>query len=643
MKYFKTSIVATAYITALGVALPAKEPRTSDTDTYEYVIIGSGPGGGPLAANLAEAGHTVLILEAGVNKTDTLNQSIPAYFGLNQIDPTQGWFFYVNNFESEKDAILDEKLVWETAEGKKYVGSDPPTGSRVLGIHYPRAGTLGGCDTHNGGIVVVPPNRDWDSIANLTGDISWSAKNMRTYYEAIEDNLHVPEGTPGHGFGGYLGVDVTHANIVSTDKQRIANARGTAQAFGKVKRSKSTDWDTIALSDINVLSPTRDSDSDLYQMPFKVNKDGRRSSAAKRLNSAFNNGAPIAVKFDSLASRILFDDDLRAIGVEYLHGHQLYKADPRVDTKGEGNPAVVRRVYATREVIIAAGAFNSPQLLLLSGVGPAAELEELEIPVKVDLPGVGKNLQDHYEMAVIFRFEEEFSMFKDCRALTDNDPCLPIWQENGTGPYRSTGFDQLAKLTSSTAESNTSDIIIYGGPGNIIGFLPPELPAKDIVGAYTHTLLKSNPRNRAGTLTLKSTNPRDVPNIQLRFFTDGADADLQALAEGLEQMREAFKAVPPPYTPVEEVYPGADLHGEELKSYIKSQSFGHHPACTCSIGADDDPRAVLDSAFRVRGTKGLRVVDASAFPNVPGSFPVIAVFMLSEKASEVILHDAKQG
>lgn len=212
-------------------------------------------------------------------------------------------------------------------------------------------------------------------------------------------------------------------------------------------------------------------------------------------------------------------------------------------------------------------------------------------------------------------------MFGNCRALDDNDPCIEQWEANGTGPYRSLGFDQLAKLTSSTAESDTSDIVVYGGPGNIIGFLPPELPAEDIVGAYTHTVVKSNPRNRAGSVTLLSDDPKDVPDIQFRFFSDGADDDLQAMAEGVERMRESFKAAPAPYTPVEEVYPGANLTGDALKKYIRSQVFAHHAASTCAIGSDDDPRAVLDSDFPCSRYQGLESGRRFGFPKCPRLIP----------------------
>lgn len=212
---------------------------------------------------------------------------------------------------------------------------------------------------------------------------------MRSYYEKIEDNLHVPEGTAGHGFGGYLGVDVTKADVVETGPQRVANGRGIAQAFGKFDRAKSTDWDVIVTNDINNGDVDRDTVSDPFEMPFKVGRKGHRSNAASRLNGVFNAGYPLTVRSKSLASHIILDENPKAVGVEYLEGEKLYRADPSVG-KDDNNNGIPRRVYAPREVIVGGGAFNSPQILLQSGIGPKEELEKLDIPAKLDLPECGQ-------------------------------------------------------------------------------------------------------------------------------------------------------------------------------------------------------------------------------------------------------------
>lgn len=156
--------------------------------------------------------------------------------------------------------------------------------------------------------------------------------------------------------------------------------------------------------------------------------------------------------------------------------------------------------------------------------------------------------------------------------------------------------------------------------------------------------LKASTKNTGGTVTLASTDPQDVPVIAFNTFEDEASAaqDLQASYEGIQFARDVMdKTLPLDGTFAEET-PGrsAVTSEDDIKEYAKTQSFGHHACCTAAIGGDDDVGAVLDSAFRVRGTTGLRVVDASAFPVVPGFFIALPTYLLAEKASEAILQDA---
>ncbi|KAI1652388.1 putative GMC oxidoreductase [Daldinia decipiens] len=617
--------------------------QSIEDDHFDYIVVGSGPGGGPLAVNLAQAGWSVLLLEAGRNYTGNNSQLIPAFIGEAQWDPAQSWEFYVKDYSNETQAARNDKMVWEKPDGSYWVGRDPPEGSNPLGVWYPRAGTLGGCDTHNGGLTVRPSDWDWDNIANLTGDSSWTHDHMLNYFEKLERNLFLPPSTPGHGFSGYQPVGRGDKSLFENEPQILAVAQGSAAALGLTVRASSQDFDVIAQKDINEVSPDRDLQNDVYQISFKKDELGRRFSSGSRVNEGVSKGLPLNVRFDSLVTKVLIDDALRATGVEYLEGESIYMADPRAT---RNNTGVRRTATAKREVIVSAGAFNTPQILLLSGIGPATELNKHSIPVVVDLPGVGRNLQDHYEVPVIQEFPTNFTFWDECYVPEGQvNPCYERWEKNGTGPWSTLGFFNFVLKTSSvTPRAGERDLILYGATEGILGHLPPYtnwtgvLSAKDV---YTYTISESHSRNRAGTVTLRSSDPRDVPEINFEYFSDGGDKDVQGLVDGIEFARKIFKSVPGFDGLTREVYPGEDVKTQDqLKQYVRDQAYGHHASSTAAIGGGDDPLAVLDSNFRVRGVKGLRVVDASAFPETPGTFPLISLFMASEKASDAILKDA---
>jgi choline dehydrogenase len=165
---------------------------------------------------------------------------------------------------------------------------------------------------------------------------------------------------------------------------------------------------------------------------------------------------------------------------------------------------------------------------------------------------------------------------------------------------------------------------------------------------YECATVHMNPRSQAGVVELNSANPRDTPNINLNFFKDGSEKDLQAIYEGLNWVRSWLSKVPVTNTslaPFDELHPCKGPIGNQnctvstQKTFIKEQAYSHHVSSSTRVGADDDKMAVLDSKFRVRGVTGLRVVDASSFPKVPGAFPVLPTMMLSEKATETLLEE----
>lgn len=179
----------------------------------------------------------------------------------------------------------------------------------------------------------------------------------------------------------------------------------------------------------------------------------------------------------------------------------------------------------------------------------------------------------------------------------------------------------------------------FGGAFDITGFYPGFSQALSSSTSWTWDVLKIGSRNTTGTVKLRSKDPRDVPEIDFHYFRQGGDEDLTAMYEGVELARKINKGV----KGFSESIPGPDATTEaQIKQRIRNEAFSHHASATCAIGSDDDKAACLDSQFRVRGTDGLRVVDASAFPRVPGSFPTLAIYILAEKATVLLTGNGVQ-
>jgi choline dehydrogenase-like flavoprotein len=346
----------------------------------------------------------------------------------------------------------------------------------------------------------------------------------------------------------------------------------------------------------------------------------------------------LTIELNALATRVLFDERKRAVGVEYLKGERLYQAHATPST----SPGEMRQVRARREVILAGGAFNTPQLLMLSGIGPEAELRRNGIaPVHV-LERVGKNLQDRYEVAVVNRMEQPWDLLRGA-TFTDRDPQYQQWKSSRTGIYASNGVP-ICVIARSTGSQPTPDLFCYALLTDFRGYKPGySKVVREHTNYLTWVVLKGHTNNTGGEVTLTSRDPRVRPAINFKYFEEGTDTagdDLMAVVKGVSLVRRMTAGLSKSLGMVEEM-PGPDYPTEEsLPEFVRTHAWGHHASCTCPIGLRDRG-GVLSGDFKVYGVDGLRVVDASVFPRVPGLFIVSAVYMIGEKAADVIIAEAQ--
>jgi choline dehydrogenase len=282
---------------------------------------------------------------------------------------------------------------------------------------------------------------------------------------------------------------------------------------------------------------------------------------------------------------------------------------------------------------------------MLSGIGARQELERHGIEVRVDLPGVGQNLQDRYEVGVVNRMNfDQWHIFKGAKFDT-NDPQYRQWRRHRKGPYVTNG-SVLSIFKRSAPERPLPDLFCVAFLGRFEGYFPTysDLFARNL-NYLTWAVLKAHTNNRSGRVTLRSSNPREMPQIDFHYFEEGTpdhDQDLDSVVDGIRFVRKLAEPLEKQGLIAEEELPGKHLTSTaELREFVRSHAWGHHASCSCAIGPREN-NGVLDSQFRVYGTEALRVVDASVFPRIPGFFIVSAVYMVGEKAADVILADARE-
>ena len=517
---------------------------------------------------------------------------------------------------------------------------DPKFVPKFDGILYPRAGTLGGCTAHNAMIMAYPQNADWDYIADLTGDRSWESGRMRAHFERLENCRYRPLyrwlaklgiNPTRHGWNGWLHTERTLPLSAIANR---ALAKTVLESAHEVLRQEGHDLDTIAWALARGLDPNdwrvvKKDSVGLRHVPLTTRDFTRNGTRERLLDIQRRYPERLQIILNALATRVLLDGN-RAIGVEYLRGERLYRAHGK-PSDAPGEAATIR---ATREVILAGGAFNSPQLLMLSGIGPEETLLRHGIPVRVPLAGVGRNLQDRYEIGVVNRMNfERWDAYRGA-TFSAGDPQFEEWKAGG-GVYATNG--SVLTLFSRSTGATINDVFCMSLLTRFSGYFPGysrEIASR--LNYLTWVVLKAHTGNRSGEVTLRSPDPRDTPLINFRYFDDG-DQDLDAVVGGVKFVRRLSEDLRAKRLIAEEELPGDHLRSDDdLRDFVRYNAWGHHASCSCAIGTASQG-GVLTSDFRVHQTEGLRVVDASAFPRIPGFFIVSAVYMIGEKAAEAIL------
>ena len=450
--------------------------------------------------------------------------------------------------------------------------TDPEPEMNGRRIYWPRGRGLGGSSSINGLIYVRGQPEDYDHWAAL-GNKGWSWKEVLPYFERSE--TAVSEIPARH--------ELVDAFI------RGANELGIP-----------------ASSDFN---NGRQEGVGYYQL---FTRNGFRSSSATAYLRPAEKRANLRIETDAYVTRILFHGN-RAIGVKYRqHG-------------------VEKEVRAAAEVILSAGALQSPQLLQLSGVGAPKLTQSFGIPFVHDLPGVGENLQDHLQLRV---------MYKCAKPITTNDDLASVWGKlrigaqwvfSRSGPL-AIGINQGALFTKALPESKTPDVQFHFATlsADLAGAKPHPWPG------FTMSVCQLRPESR-GTVRIRSTDPFEAPAMQPKYLS--AELDRRCAVAGVKLARAIAATSAMRSYVVEEYRPGESARSDdEILEFARN--FGatiFHPSGTCRMG--NDAMAVVDDRLRVHGIRGLRVVDCSIMPRLVSGNTHAPAVMIAEKASEMILED----
>lgn len=460
------------------------------------------------------------------------------------------------------------------------------------GVIVPQAKVLGGGSTVNAMVYMRGHKQDyadWNQALGHQG-IDWSWETLLPHFTAIEDNDHL--GAPNHGVGGPM--KVSHLGHFSPLSRAYVK---TLQGLGI---PYTADFNSGNPSGVGFMQHTIDGQT------------RQRCSVVDAFINPLRHDARLTLVTGAQVEEVLFDGTC-ASGVRY---------------RQDGQPQQAR---ASREVILAAGAYQTPKLLMLSGIGPQEQLKQHGITVRHALPGVGKNLQDHYEVPVVASTRGAFGYYGQDRGWPMVKAGLQYLLFK-SGPVTTTGVETCAFF----------DPLDFTATPTIQMFCVPTVYLdRDVMGAdpgdgVTVNSLLLRPK-ATGEVTLRDNNASSLPVIDTQIF--GHPDDLARTLAGFRFARQVLAAAPISEMVDQEIFPGAEVTSDDaISAHCRRMvKTGYHPVGTCRMGHDDDPLAVLHDDLRVRGVQRLRVVDASMMPNIISGNTNAVVMAVAHRAAELVL------
>ncbi len=463
---------------------------------------------------------------------------------------------------------------------------EPYCNGRIIEI--PRGRGLGGSSMINGMVYARGHRRDYDDWA-ARGLPGWAYADVLPYFRKSEKSW-LGEG-PYHGGSGELEV------VVPEDNMTYREIRAATLAAG--------------------IPPTDDyhgAHSEGFQRSEMTIVGGRRGSAARVFLEPVRSRRNLRVETRALVRRVRIEGG-RAVGVDYTRG-------------GESRSAL-----ASREVLLAGGVYGSPQLLMLSGVGPARHLASVGIEPRVDLPGVGKNLVEHPFLFVGWNVRP--GAFRSELRVDRATAWVLRWGLEGRGLFATNGAaGNLFVRTTPDLDRPDMQFTCMSGEISARELWFPVIRKKPV-----HTLgvgVSMIRQDSRGEMTLRSANPSDPPRILFNLFKERSDMD--RAIRGLRVIRDVYQREPLRGLIGSEVVPGEGVVSDaDLEQFVRATgAITQHAVGTCRMGPETDPGAVVDASLRVRGVDGLRIIDASIMPDVPGGNTNAPAIMIAEKGADLL-------